>query len=158
MKRDDWMMLPPIADGLAKNLDPSKRARHFRSGKGASSGSGGGMDASWMETPEEKRKRLNDQVLGVSSGPVPKASLKKGESKQDQEAARRIMEHNVSFITTDDLMGLMICRRNTVASHCLSSTNQERAWRKQMIPVNALLIARRTLAPTCSAMIGKKKF
>ena len=106
-KRDDWMMLPPTADGLSKNLDPTKRAKQFRSGPKASlgSGGGGGMDSSWMETPEEKRKRLQDQVLGVSSAPASsKTSSEKARSRQDEESARRIKEHSVScdqFYFTD---------------------------------------------------------
>ena len=71
LKRDEWMTMAPTADGLSRNLDPSKRARQFKSGpaglKGSSSSGGGGMDATWTETPEEKRKRLQDQVMGVSA-------------------------------------------------------------------------------------------
>jgi hypothetical protein len=97
IKRDDWMTMPPTADGLAKNMDPSKRARQFRSGKGASSGGGGGggMDSSWTETPDEKRKRLQNQVLGVASAPSAKTASTSARSKHDEEAARRIKEHNV---------------------------------------------------------------
>jgi hypothetical protein len=54
------------------------------------------MDSSWTETPEEKRKRLQNQVMGVAAAPSAKTANSKVRSKQDEEAARRIQEHNVS--------------------------------------------------------------
>jgi hypothetical protein len=95
MKRDDWMMVPPSADGLAKNMDPSKlRPGKFRSGKAVPSG--GEMGSTWTETPEEKRKRLANQVLGVAPSPSSKDASQSARSKHDDEAARRIKEYNVS--------------------------------------------------------------
>lgn len=49
-------------------MDPSKqRARGFNTGKGARAPNAGGDDSSsWHETPEEKRKRLADEMMGVS--------------------------------------------------------------------------------------------
>jgi hypothetical protein len=57
------------------------------------------MDATWTETPEEKRKRLADQVLGVSkpAGPGSKPERAEGRDRKDEEAARRIKEYNVSL-------------------------------------------------------------
>lgn len=99
IKRDDWMMLPPTQDGLAKNLDPTKiRPGKFRSGKGAAAPSGGGIDAMWTETAEEKRKRLENAVLGIAPPPSAKSASSSGKSKQDEEAARRIKEYNVRTI------------------------------------------------------------
>lgn len=54
------------------------------------------MDSSWTETPEEKRMRLQNQVLGVAAPPSAKTSSTNSRSKQDEEAAKRIKEHNVS--------------------------------------------------------------
>ncbi|KAI1119253.1 hypothetical protein F5Y14DRAFT_397166 [Nemania sp. NC0429] len=74
-KRDDWMLAPPTADGY-RAADPTKlKARRFNSGPRASaSGSGGGggggseISSIWTETPEEKRKRLENAVLGRDTG------------------------------------------------------------------------------------------
>ena len=105
LKRDDWMTLPPTADGLSRNLDPSKRPRQFRSGPAGLKGSsnpGGGMDASWTETPEEKRKRLQDQVMGVGGGggkmegKSASSTADRSRAKHDEDAAKRIREYNVS--------------------------------------------------------------
>ncbi|KIW03930.1 uncharacterized protein PV09_04770 [Verruconis gallopava] len=94
VKRDDWMMMPPSADGLARHMDPSRRPRQFKSGKGASSGVSDGMDSTWTETPEEKRKRLENQVLGVAPPPSSKLASENAKSKKDEESARRIKEYN----------------------------------------------------------------
>jgi hypothetical protein len=96
MKRDDWMMMPPSADGLARNMDPSRpRPGKFRSGKAAPTG--GGVDSTWTETPEEKRRRLENQVLGVAPPPSSKNASASARSKRDEESARRIKEYSVSF-------------------------------------------------------------
>ena len=67
-KRDDWMMMPPKQDDLAARMDPTKiRARGFNTGKSARAPQPGGEDNSaWHETPEQKQKRLADEMMGVS--------------------------------------------------------------------------------------------
>jgi hypothetical protein len=91
-------MIPPTQDDLAARMDPSKlRARKFNIGKGAKAPTvgGDGISAIWTETPEEKRKRLANEVLGVA----PPASAGKSDSSRsrnkakDEETARRIKEH-----------------------------------------------------------------
>jgi len=100
-KRDDWMTMPPEQDGLASRMDPSKlRARGFNTGKGAKAPAEKGGDSSaWHETPEQKRKRLEDEMMGVSrpSPGVPKAA---GPSKKqgDEAAARALKERTVSVL------------------------------------------------------------
>ena len=86
-KRDDWMLMPPAADDLAAHMDPTKvRARKFNSKATRS----GGTSESWTETPEEKRRRLEDQVLGVS---IPAGQKAKAESRpsssRDRDSAVR---------------------------------------------------------------------
>ncbi|KAM0709272.1 hypothetical protein Q7P35_003310 [Cladosporium inversicolor] len=94
-KRDDWMTMPPEQDGLASRMDPSKlRARGFNTGKGAKAPAEKGGDSSaWHETPEQKRKRLEDEMMGVSrpSPGVPKAA---GPNKKpgDEAAAKALKE------------------------------------------------------------------
>ena len=104
-QRDEWMMMPPKQDDLSARMDPTKiRARKFNTGKGAKGPNEavGGDGSVWTETPDEKRKRLQDQVLGVSKpaatnggNKVAKASSKS--KAQDEEKQRRIREHNVSL-------------------------------------------------------------
>ncbi|KAI0547144.1 hypothetical protein F4679DRAFT_555439 [Xylaria curta] len=95
-KRDDWMLAPPSAGGY-RAADPTKlKARRFNSGPRANtSGSGGGEISSiWTETPEEKRKRLENAVLGrdTGAGPAPtsKSAHSKPATKEDAEQAARI--------------------------------------------------------------------
>ncbi|KAK8064871.1 hypothetical protein PG994_007509 [Apiospora phragmitis] len=68
-QRDGWMLAPPTGDELNHAQDPTKlRARKFNSGPRASTSGGGEISSIWTETPEQKRKRLEDAVLGRSSG------------------------------------------------------------------------------------------
>lgn len=99
-KRDDWMTMPPEQDGLASRMDPSKlRARGFNTGKGAKAPAAKGGDSSaWHETPEQKRKRLEDEMMGISrpSPGVPKVA---GPNKKeaDEAATRALRERTVGL-------------------------------------------------------------
>ncbi|KAI5922034.1 hypothetical protein F4810DRAFT_711857 [Camillea tinctor] len=73
-KRDDWMLAPPTA-GLSRAPDPTKlKARKFNSGPRAAAaassngGAAGEISSIWTETPEQKRKRLENAVLGRDTG------------------------------------------------------------------------------------------
>ncbi|KAF2436637.1 hypothetical protein EJ08DRAFT_655607 [Tothia fuscella] len=97
LKRDEWMMLPPTADGLAARMDPTKiRPGKFRSGKSAGGPASAGVDSMWTETLEQKRKRLANEVLGISTPATASTGKVKsvGTSKKDEEAARKIAEYN----------------------------------------------------------------
>ncbi|KAK1140028.1 hypothetical protein N8T08_010937 [Aspergillus melleus] len=87
-RRDDWMLQPPDDSSWATRVDPTKlRNRKFQSGKPGSSrpsAPGGGVDASWTETPEQKMRRLQDEVLGVSTAPAGS-----GPRKEDEEDSKR---------------------------------------------------------------------
>ena len=67
-QREEWMLLPPSADGLnSSRMDPTKlKNRKFQTGKGAKapSSASSGIGDTWTETPEQKRQRLEDEVLG----------------------------------------------------------------------------------------------
>ncbi|GAM86015.1 hypothetical protein ANO11243_040250 [Dothideomycetidae sp. 11243] len=86
-KRDDWMTMPPTQDDLASRLDPSRpRPRGFNTGKASQGPSGAGGDNSiWTETPEQKRKRLQDQVMGVT----PEASSASASITESRTQAQR---------------------------------------------------------------------
>ncbi|KAI1323534.1 hypothetical protein F5Y16DRAFT_383448 [Xylariaceae sp. FL0255] len=100
-KRDDWMLAPPTSDGYRGAADPTKlKARKFNSGPRAntSSSAPGEISSIWTETPEEKRKRLENAVLGrdssSGSGPGSAASSNKSRAKtaptaeEEAQAAR----------------------------------------------------------------------
>ncbi|OQN99471.1 hypothetical protein B0A48_14449 [Cryoendolithus antarcticus] len=96
-KRDDWMTMAPEADGLAQRMDPSRqRAKGFNTSKGAKAPPEKGGDGSiWHETPEQKRKRLENEMLRIA-GPTLGSVAPTGprEMDHDEEAARKIREHN----------------------------------------------------------------
>ncbi|KAK3634222.1 hypothetical protein LTR56_015429 [Elasticomyces elasticus] len=80
LRRDDWMTMPPKQDDLAARMDPSKqRARAFNTGKGAKGASAADDSSSaWNETPEQRQKRLRDEMMGVAKPEtqgLPKATV-----------------------------------------------------------------------------------
>jgi hypothetical protein len=97
-RRDDWMTMPPKQDDLAARMDPTKiRAKGFSNGKGAK---GEADNTLWTETPEQKRKRLEDAVLGISSSSARGGSAteltadERKKAKEDEEKARKISQYN----------------------------------------------------------------
>ncbi|RDL42532.1 Uncharacterized protein BP5553_02511 [Venustampulla echinocandica] len=99
-QRDEWMILPPTDSDRSSRVDPTNlKNRKFASGKSAKSAAAaaGGISSMWTETPEEKRKRLEDEVLGrvePSLNSTGGAKTGRMESKEDEETARRIREYN----------------------------------------------------------------
>jgi hypothetical protein len=102
LQRDDWMLVPPSDSDWTSRVDPTKlKNRKFASGKGAKApAEKSGISAIWTETPEQKRQRLEDEVLGrkdkaSSSRPSGLGSGKgEQESQEEIETARRIQEYN----------------------------------------------------------------
>lgn len=107
-QREEWMLIPPSADDWTARVDPTKlRNRKFNTGKGSKApvptgrGAGGEQHALWTETPEQKRQRLEDEVMGVKKpaqlgGPEKEAAgWREAESR---ETSRRIQEYNVSAV------------------------------------------------------------
>lgn len=103
------MLLPPSADGLnSSRMDPTKlKNRKFQTGKGAKapSSAASGVGDTWTETPEQKRQRLEDEVLGRrkpaqlqesgdGDGGANGTGAKKKREEDDREAERRIREYN----------------------------------------------------------------
>lgn len=99
-QREEWMLVPPKQDDWSARVDPTKlKNRKFNTGKGskAPSQKGGGLDTLWTENPEQKRQRLEDEVMGVRKpaqlGPEDKKTgISEAEAKETQ---RRIREYNV---------------------------------------------------------------
>ncbi|PQE15952.1 nopp 140 functions as a transcriptional activator protein [Rutstroemia sp. NJR-2017a BVV2] len=102
-QRPEWMLAPPTSSDWTSRVDPTKlKARKFASGKGAKApAEKTGVSAIWTETPEEKRRRLEDAVLGRqdsssagNDGNGGRGPRTKAESKKDAETDRRIREYN----------------------------------------------------------------
>ncbi|KAI4171923.1 MAG: hypothetical protein LQ348_006845 [Seirophora lacunosa] len=95
------MLVPPKPEDWSARLDPTKlRNRKFNTGKGAKApparGAGKGGDV-WTETPEEKRRRLEDEVMGVRK-PAQVADDRRERGREDEgerrEREARIREFN----------------------------------------------------------------
>jgi len=99
-QRAEWMLVPPTDSDWTSRVDPTKlKNRKFASGKGAKApAEKSGISAIWTETPEQKRQRLADEVLGraeVATSARGKGKEKpEGESREDEATARRIREYN----------------------------------------------------------------
>ncbi|WPH02377.1 Hypothetical protein R9X50_00524000 [Acrodontium crateriforme] len=95
-QRDEWMTMAPKQDDLAARMDPTKiRARGFNTGKGAKGPNAIGDDgSSWNETPEQKMKRLQDEMMGITrpSASKPGSDLNVAKATRDEAAAARIQE------------------------------------------------------------------
>jgi Protein of unknown function (DUF3752) len=100
------MLVPPTsADFGSARMDPTKlKNRKFQTGKGAKAPTAkgdGGVSTMWSETPEQKLKRLQDEVMGVK-GPAQLENgsgdrARGGRSRSEKEAedtARRIRDYN----------------------------------------------------------------
>lgn len=104
-QREEWMLIPPKSDDCSARQDPTKlKNRKFNTGKGSKAppthrtgGGGGGIDSIWTETPEQKRQRLEDEIMGVKKP----AQLGPGDTRssagerESVETDRRIREYNV---------------------------------------------------------------
>ncbi|PYH97531.1 hypothetical protein BO71DRAFT_126540 [Aspergillus ellipticus CBS 707.79] len=109
-QRDAWMLEPIDGSNRSSRVDPTKlRNRKFQTGRAANATpGGGGVDVSWTETPEQKMKRLQDEVLGVNTRPntgesaagssqQPSRAMQEkvrryNEEKRKEEAAARVAE------------------------------------------------------------------
>ena len=120
------MLAPPTGDDWSSRVDPTKlKNRKFNTGKGAKSASAGsgGISAIWTETPEQKRQRLEDEVMGRKD-PERLAQSSSKVNRDDAEAeatARRIQEYNVSrfieMLSPHLLTCLSLNRTRTETNH-----------------------------------------
>ena len=98
-QREEWMLLPPKQDDWSARADPTKlKNRKFITGKGskAPAQKGGGENTLWTETPEQKRQRLEDEVMGVKKPAQLGPENKKDKWKEEEarETEKRIREYN----------------------------------------------------------------
>ena len=104
-QREEWMLVPPKQDDWSSRVDPTKlKNRKFNTGKGAKAPSqkGGSDNALWTETPEQKRQRLEDEVMGVKTPAQLDTGSKKSSTNEAEarETERRIREYNVRSPST----------------------------------------------------------
>ncbi|KAL9632147.1 MAG: hypothetical protein Q9204_003908 [Flavoplaca sp. TL-2023a] len=98
-KREEWMLIPPSNSDWSSRIDPTKlKNRKFATGKGAkgpSSGTkNGAINTIWTETPEQKRQRLEDEMLGIKA-PAQLSSAAPDQRSQEDEAERRETERRI---------------------------------------------------------------
>lgn len=101
-KRDEWMLRPPEQLNLSSRVDPTKlRNRKFNTGSAArrsDSAAGGGSVSTWTETADEKRKRLENEVMGVQA-PSNSAGGVKSSGPESSAMQKQVREYNVRFYT-----------------------------------------------------------
>ncbi|KAF2754298.1 hypothetical protein EJ05DRAFT_541380 [Pseudovirgaria hyperparasitica] len=113
-QRDEWMMLPPKQDDLAARMDPTKiRARKFNTGKGAKAGDAGGGSSLWTETAEQKQRRLQNEVLGITEPATAGSSDSSRKSKSREEQRARKIKENLDKSRGESLY-MQHKERNTV--------------------------------------------
>lgn len=98
-RRDEWMLLPPGQLESTLRVDPTKlRNRKFNTGRGARAPDtvSHGPAASWIETPEQKIRRLENEVMGIVPTSTGLQQVTTGTSKADEATAERIQLYNVS--------------------------------------------------------------
>lgn len=100
-QREEWMLVPPLQADWSTRVDPTKlKNRKFNTGKGAKAPAphAGGDNALWTETAEEKRQRLEDEVMGVRRPAQLESDNrhKKANNTEIRETEKRLKEYNVS--------------------------------------------------------------
>jgi len=150
--RDEWMLVPPTQDDLSARMDPTKlKARKFNTGKGAKSAGQFDVDNTmWTETPEQKRKRLRDQVLGVqeiSSTDVEAIGVAR-KQKEDEEKARKVWEYDVSRLYLCGMINMLtgLPRSNIVVKLWLNNIGRWQRRRRRTTRRKERLITRRIWA------------
>lgn len=149
-QRDSWMLQPPGSTDWTGRIDPTKlRNRQFQTGKSAKGAGGSGqVDSSWTETPQEKMRRLQDQVMGVAppsdSGSREKAADK---SKRDEIMRERVQKYNVGYGAFNKIPPFILTtatRRKHDTAHQVARGSLPRAARRRMTQASEHLIEKKT--------------
>lgn len=99
-RRDQWMLQPPEQGDWTSKIDPTQiKNRKFQTGRSARSATSRQVDSSWMESPEERMRRLGDEVMGVGARPgdtnQPTTSSSVARARSMEE---KIQKYNVSLV------------------------------------------------------------
>lgn len=88
-------MMPPKQDDLAARLDPTRqRPSKFNTGKsGRNAGTADSDSSIWHETPEQKQKRLQDEMMGITKPSTSTTPAKSSKSMRDDDVDRKIKQH-----------------------------------------------------------------
>ncbi|PGH13142.1 hypothetical protein AJ79_03849 [Helicocarpus griseus UAMH5409] len=96
-RRDDWMLQPPDHGDWSSRVDPTKlKSRKFNTGRSAGSKPlpGAPVAGTWTETAEEKRKRLEAEVMGIKAPANTAAEPGIEGSEHDAAMSKRVREYN----------------------------------------------------------------
>lgn len=104
VQRDDWMLKPPDQLGLSARMDPTKlKNRKFNTGNPArpAASKAGGPSNTWTETVEEKRKRLQNEVMGIQAPAAASTASEPDAGKalaaeRAEKMSKHVREYNVS--------------------------------------------------------------
>ena len=100
-QRDEWMIVPPSGDDWSSRVDPTKlKNRKFNTGKGSKGpapASTKESNTSWTETLEEKKARLQREMMGIKDISAAKAASH--EDTKARENARKLQEYSVSTLS-----------------------------------------------------------
>ncbi|KAF7511432.1 hypothetical protein GJ744_004621 [Endocarpon pusillum] len=94
--RDEWMIVPPSSDDWSARVDPTKlKNRKFNTGKGSKApaqNTGQKTTGNWTETPDERKSRLQREMMGIKDISVAKDSPR--DDATARENARKLREYN----------------------------------------------------------------
>ena len=160
-QRDEWMIVPPASGDWSTRMDPTKlKHRKFNTGKGAkgpAQAPGRESNTNWTETPDEKRARLQREMLGLKD-----ISTARGSPEDDvkaRENAKRLREYNVGYVAPVPLFYAELTqnRRSREVLHSTRSTKRRTLRRKKMTQVQELLIVTRILLVACRSTIHREE-
>lgn len=169
-KRDEWMIVPPKSADWTAKVDPTKiKNRKFQTGRGAKAPPqrSGGENTLWTETPEQRRQRLEDEVMGrkkpATQGPTAPSSSDSAGSAEARETTRRIEEYNVRAL----LLSRRRCvqradfgvysRCNTGTNPYMRSTRAAKPGLRKTTLVKERLTEKRTLREAARSTTSKRR-
>ena len=151
-QREEWMLILPTNDDWSSRVDPTKlRNRKFNTGKGAKAptGKGAGNNALWTETHEQKRQRLEDEVMGVKKPAQLDQDSKAGSrnAAEARETERRIQEYNVSIallkVDSSNTHRYTFTRRKIGVLRCTVSIRKPHQKKRKTTQANGLSTGKR---------------
>jgi Protein of unknown function (DUF3752) len=136
-QRDEWMIVPPTSGDWTSRVDPTKlKNRKFNTGRGAkgpSQAPGKDSNANWTETPDEKKARLQREMMGVKD--ISTAKDTPEHDARAREIAKKLREYNVSSNRPAIRMRAVLTdnRKSREELHFTRSTKRPIHRRKKMI-------------------------